>query len=165
MSYLYLQQKVFSIGEKYTFFDANQQVVFKAQGSFFAIPKRYQLFDKPNNPVINIERKLFSWMPTFNITDPRNGQGMFTVRQRFSFGRPRFDIHTCTGQSYNVTGSFWAYDFQISTATGQQIIIVKKHWLTWGDTYEIWFDTTQVTAEVAAAIVLTIDCTLHSNRS
>jgi len=164
MSYLYLKQKVFSIGESFTFFDVNQTPVYTARGSFLAIPKRYQLFDAQTDaPLMDIHRKLFTFMPRFQVTRP-NGEWFCTVRKRFQFFGSKFDIETPQGL-FAVVGSVFAHDFSIHNLEGQPIVTVKKHWLAWGDTYEIFFDESQITSEAAASVVLTIDCALHSNRS
>jgi len=166
MAYLYLKQKVFSIGEKYTFFDENQTPVFLAKGSFFKIPKRYQLFSAqaPETPIIEITRKVFSMTPQFSVADPTNGQIMCKVNQRFRFGSPRFNVETPVGM-HEIIGKILAHDFRIENPQKQTILTVKRKWISWGDTYEIFFDPNAVSAKVAAALVLTIDCAIHSNNS
>jgi len=166
MAYLYLKQKVFSIGEKFTFFDVNQNPVFTARGSFFRIPKRYQLFDAqdPSTPLIDITRKVFSFMPQFFIADPANGHVFCKVRQRFRFGGARFDLETPVGY-HEIAGKIMAHDFKITNANGQVVVGVQKKWIAWGDTYEIFFDPNLISAKVTAALVLTIDCAIHSNNN
>ncbi|MCL2847714.1 MAG: LURP-one-related family protein [Firmicutes bacterium] len=164
MGYLYLRQKVFSIGESFTFFDFNQTPIFTARGSFFAIPKRYQLFDArmQGNPIIEIRRKVFSFMPRYTVTHQPNGQLFCTINQRFRIGGARFDIHTPHDGHYQIIGSIFAHEFRVENAHRQTIVSIRKHWLAWGDTYEIMFDERLITAETAAAIILTIDCAIHS---
>jgi len=164
MGYLYLRQKVFSIGESFTFFDINQIPVFTARGSFFRIPKRYQLFDARNpNPIMEIRRKFFTFMPRFVVRHQPNGEEFCTISQRFRFGGARFDIHTPRDGYYQVVGSIFAHDFRVENAMGQTIVRIRKHWVAWGDTYEISFDDNLITPQAAAAIILTIDCAIHSN--
>jgi len=163
MQNLFLKQKVFSLTEDFTFFDLNQVPVFRAKGNFFAFPKRYKMFDSRNNAeLMEITRKFFAFVPTFSVTDTQTGQQVLTVRQRFRLGRPKFDISTPHG-NYLIEGNFIAHTFKIFAPNGQQIIEVKKRLISWGDTYEITVDTSQIPLTVAAAIILTIDCALHSS--
>jgi len=165
MQYLYLKQKVFSIGESFTFLSDQKEPVFTAKGSFFAMPKRYKLFDAVSNTeIIEITRKFFSWTPTFTITESKTKQQLFTVKQRFRLGRPRFDISTPAG-NYMIEGELFAHEFDIVDPQGKSIVTVRKKWISWGDTYEIWADTSQIPLHVAASIVLTFDCAIHSNNS
>ena len=163
MGYLYLQQKVFSIGESFTFFDLNQRPVFTARGSFFAIPKRYELYNAMGAPLIEITRKFFTFMPKF-ILRHAGGEVLCQINQRFRLGGARFDIITPNDGVYEIRGSLLAHDFTIHNAQGEVIVKVSKHWLAWGDTYEIMFNENLITAQAAAAMILTIDCALHSNR-
>jgi len=165
IQHLFSQQKVFSLVEDFTFFNEQQQPIFRARGNFFAFPKQYKMYDSSSmdNPIIIIRRKFFAFMPTFTIMDARNNnQVLFTVRRRFRLGRPIFDIATPHG-NYLIDGNLIGHDFAIINPNGQQIIEVRKRFLTWGDTYDIAIDTSQIPLHVAAAIKLTIDCALHSN--
>jgi len=163
--HLYLKQKVFALAEDFTFFDEAQNPVFRARGNFFGMPKQYKLYDAnnqdKNNHIILIRRKFWAFMPTFFIINPQNNQTLFTVRQRFRFGRPIFDISTPHG-NYLIDGNLIAHEFRILDPNGQQIIEIRKRFIAWGDTYDVAVDTAQIPVHVAASIILTIDCALHS---
>jgi len=162
-NYLYLKQAVFSFGDKYTFFDANQNQVFKARGSVFRIPKRYQLFsvNNPTAPLITIRRKAFSFMPRYTVLNS-DGTVFCTIRQHFKFGGSRFTITTPTNGEFSIRGSFFAHSFEVLNPQGAVVISMRKHIISWGDTYEIYFDASCITPEAAAAVILTIDCAIHS---
>ncbi|MCL2555504.1 MAG: LURP-one-related family protein [Firmicutes bacterium] len=164
IQHLFLKQKVFSLTEDFTFFDEFQRPIFRARGNFFAFPKQYKMFDAVNqvNPMILIRRKFFAFMPTFTIIDTSNNQTLFTVRQRFRLGRPIFDIATPHG-NYMIDGNLIGHDFAIMNPNGRQVIQLNKRFLTWGDAYDVAIDTSQIPLHVAAAIILTIDCALHSS--
>jgi len=166
MAYLYLKQKVFSIGEKYTFYDENQNVIFTSKGSFFKIPKRYQIFsaEAPETPIVDITRAVFAMTPQFQVKDPASGNLLCKVNQRFRLGSPRFNVETPVGM-HEIIGKILAHDFKIEDPNKEVILTVKRKWISWGDTYEIFFNPQKVSAKIAAALVLTIDCAIHSNNS
>ena len=166
MVYIYKQQKVFSIRENFSYFDINQNLVFTARGSFFGFPKRYHLFSGAGQqPIIEVTRPAFAMMPRFLIKDLTSGRMIGKVKKRFRFfGRPRFDVFSADGGVYRIEGSFWAHNFKIFDPLGRQIIDVQKKVISWGDTYEIMIDDRFVPVPVAMALVLAIDCAVHSNR-
>jgi uncharacterized protein YxjI len=165
MVYLYKRQKVFAITENFTYFDAHQNPVYTARGSFFQLPKQYQMFDarQPHAPIIEVTRKFWSFMPKYIVRDLTTGLIAFKIKQRFTIGRSHFDIITPDGHHFRIEGSFWAHDFRVFNPMGREIIQVRKKVLAWSDTYEIMIDETQIPIHLAAAITLTIDCAIHSN--
>lgn len=163
MEKLYLKQKVFAIRNKFTFFDAHQNEIYRARGNLLAMPQRYELFDANDKAVVEVVRTFFSLMPEFEIFDLITGAKICKIRKRFRIGRPILDIVTPQG-NYLITGSFWVHDFDVVDVQNRKIINVQKQWIAWGDTYEITIDTTLIDKHVAAGIILAIDCTYHNNK-
>ena len=163
MERLYLKQKVFSITEKFTFYDLNQNEVYKARGSFFALPKYYTLVDNQGQAFVEVRRTFLSFMPEFTLIDLQRGTEICRIRKRFRLGFPKLDIYADNAQ-YLIDGSFWAHEFTVKNEQGHLLITVSKQWISWGDAYEITVDTRLIEKHVAAGIVLAIDCTYHSNK-
>ena len=161
---IYLKQKVLSIREKFTFYDRNQKIIYKARGNLIALPKRYQLFDKKNTPKVEIVRAIFSFMPQFELYDVSTNHKICTIRKKFRIGRPILDMATPHG-NYIIDGNIFAHDFRVYNHQNKQVINVQKQWISWGDAYEITVDTMQMPLHVAASIVIAIDCTYHNQRS
>ena len=60
------------------------------------------------------------------------------------------------GLGWEVEGSFWEHDFEI-TENGRPVVSIHKQWMTWGDCYEL--DIADGADEIIAlAVVLAIDC-------
>ena len=160
--YLYLKQKVFSIGEKFTFYDQNMAPVFTAKGSFFAIPKKFTVF-YGQNPVINIKRKIFSLLPTYTVYDMPSGQELCTLKRRVSL-KANFSIFTPGGE-YKISGSLFGYEFDVFAPDGVKVLAVHKKYISWGDTYELYIDETRIQPKLAAGLVVAIDNAVHSNKN
>jgi uncharacterized protein YxjI len=59
MKKLYIKQKVFSIGEKFTITDENQQPRYSVEGSFFKIPKEFKILDENHHEIGVITSEIF----------------------------------------------------------------------------------------------------------
>ena len=162
MEQLYLKQKVFSLTEKFTFYDFEQREVIKARGSFFSLPKHYTLVDESGQAVLEVQRTFFSLMPEFTLFTLPQRTNICRVRKRFRIGSPKLDIYVGNTQ-YLIEGSFWAHEFFVRNEEGHLLISVRKEWISWGDAYEVSINTNLIEKHVAAGIVLAIDCTYHSN--
>ena len=164
MERLYLKEKVFSIREKFTFYDINEQIIYKAHGNLFAFPKRYELTDQLNRPKVEITRTIFSLMPEFTLTDQSLNREIAKVKKRFRIGRPVLDIWTPDGDLI-IKGSFWAHEFDIYNSNGDILVSISKQWIAWGDTYELIINTKLIERHVAAAIVIALDCAYHNQNT
>jgi len=51
MTTFYMRQKVFSLGEKFTITDQNEQPKYTVQGSFMQIPKQFTIYDETSEAV------------------------------------------------------------------------------------------------------------------
>ena len=67
MKKLYIKQKVFSIGEKFTVTDDLQNPRYYVEGSFFKIPKSFTIFNEQQRPIAEITKKVFSLLPKFFV--------------------------------------------------------------------------------------------------
>ena len=105
----------------------------------------------PHAVVAFIQQELFTFLPQFTVFV--GGAEVARVKREFTFFRPRYTVE---GLDWDVDGSFWEHDYQI-TANGRPIVTITKEWMTWGDTYEL--DIADPADEIVAlAVVLTIDC-------
>ncbi|MDR3318389.1 MAG: hypothetical protein LBS99_03045 [Clostridiales bacterium] len=160
-STFYLKQKVFSIGEKFNFFDADQNVLYRSTGSFFSIPKEFTLF-KGEAAVTRIVRKVFSWLPQYEVIDIASGNTLAVMKQRFSF-RQNFDITTGDGP-LQVEGTVFGYSFSIRNPSGQTLVRTEKELLSWGDAYRIETDARTITTELALSLIIAYDNAVHDGK-
>lgn len=83
MKKLYIKQKVFSIGEKFTVMDEDQQPRYFVKGSFMKIPKTFHIEDEHGNEVSRITKKVISLLPKFYVE--MNGKEAIEISKHLSF--------------------------------------------------------------------------------
>ena len=85
---LYIKQKVFSIGERFTVKDEFGNDRYFVEGEWLSIPKKFRILDAQNQEVLLLESKFFSFMPAYQII--RNGEVAAEIVKEFSFFRPKY---------------------------------------------------------------------------
>ncbi|EOT26377.1 LURP-one-related/scramblase family protein [Enterococcus saccharolyticus] len=151
MKKLYIKQKVFSIGEKFTVTDENQQPRYFVEGSFFKIPKEFRILDENHREVGVITKKIFSLLPKFFVEV--DGEEMITITKEFTFFKPKYSIDS---HGIDVDGNWWDMDFDVRVH-GKKIADINKKWFTWGDTYEVTI-VDESFEQLIISLVIAIDC-------
>ncbi|MHA6250476.1 LURP-one-related/scramblase family protein [Oceanobacillus sp. CAU 1775] len=151
MKELFIKQKVFSVGEKFTIKDAQENDVYFVEGSFMKIPKTFQIMDTNRQEIAVITKKTFSFLPKFFVDV--QGEEIVMIKKEFTFLKSKFTIES---SDIEVVGNWWDMDFQIFRG-GEVIGQVNKEWFSWGDSYKVQImDETKETLIIA--LVVAIDC-------
>lgn len=157
MSKLYMKQKVFSIGARFTVKDESEQDQYYVEGEIFTIGRKLHVYDMAGSEVAFVQQKVLTFLPRFYVYV--DGEQVAEIVKEFSFLRPSYRIE---GPGWRVEGDFWAHDYEIADVDGTPIVSVHKVWLSWGDSYEL--DIARREDEVQAlATVLAIDCVLDAS--
>ncbi|MFJ8064309.1 LURP-one-related/scramblase family protein [Psychrobacillus sp. NPDC096426] len=151
MKQLYIKQKVFSLGEKFTVKDQQEQDVYYVEGSFMQIPKTFSIMDTTREEVALITKKVFSFLPKFFVEV--NGREVLAIKKEFSFFKARYTIDAAGMQ---VHGNWWDMNFQV-LQHGEVVGKVSKEWFTWGDSYKVQILDEEMEA-IIIALVVAIDC-------
>ena len=152
---LYIKEKVFSWGDKFTVKDASGADKYIVEGEVFSWGKKLHVYDMMGREVAFIKQEVWSWMPTYYVFC--NGLQVAEIKKEFTFFFPKYSIE---GLGWEIDGRFMAHDYEITKA-GRTIVTISKEWMTWGDSYEL--DITDPADElVALAVVLTIDCVMEA---
>lgn len=158
MSRLYMKQKVFSLGERFTVKDENQDDKYFIRGSIFSIPKNFEIIDANDHHVAKITKKILSWLPRFYVEV--GGQDILTISKEFTFFKDRYRIDSSDIQ---VRGDWWDKHFEVYRHN-RKIAHVNEKWFTWGDTFEIdVFD--EEFEHIVIALVVAIDFVKSSQRA
>ena len=153
---LYIREKVFSWGDKFTVKDACGNDKYIVQGEVFSFGKKLHVYDMTGREVAFIKQELWSLLPKYYVFC--NGNQVAEIKKEFTFLFPKYSI---AGLGWEIHGSFMEHDYEI-TKGGYSIVSIRKEWMTWGDTYEL--DIADPGDElVALAVVLTIDCVNEAN--
>ena len=153
---LYIKQKVFSWGDKFTVWDEFGNDRYYVEGEIFTWGKKLHVYDTAGNEVAFIKQEVFSLMPRYYVFC--GDRQVAEIRKEFSFLFPRYSID---GLGWEIEGSFMAHDYEI-TRNGCPIVSISKEWMTWGDSYELNI-ANPADEIVALAVVLTIDCVTASS--
>ena len=152
---LYIKEKVFSWGDKFTVKDQTGAGKYIVEGEIFSWGKKLHVYDMAGREVAFIKQEVWSWMPTYYVFC--NGRQVAEIKKQFTFLFPKYSIE---GLGWEINGSFWAHDYEI-TQSGRPIVTINKEWMTWGDSYELNI-INPADELVALAVVLTIDCVMEA---
>ena len=153
---LYIREKVFSWGDKFTVKDACGNDKYIVQGEVFSFGKKLRVYDMNGREVAFIKQEVWSWLPKYYVFC--NDRQVAEIKKEFTLFFQKYSI---AGLGWEINGSFMAHDYEI-TQSGRTIVRIGKEWMTWGDSYEL--DIANPADElVALAVVLTIDCVNESN--
>ena len=108
MRELYIKQKVFSLSDKFSVKDAEENEVYFVEGSLMKIPKTFSVINNRRNEVAMITKKTFSFLPTFFVDVP--GQETMMIKKEFSFLKARYTIDA---EGIEVQGNWWDMDFEV----------------------------------------------------
>ena len=150
---LYIKQKVFSWGDKFTVKDEYGYDKYIVEGEIFTWGRKLHVYDMVGNEVAFIKQEVWSFLPRYYVFC--GNQQVAEIVKEFTFFFPKYTVE---GLGWDIEGSFMAHDYEI-TKNGQSIVSISKEWMTWGDSYEL--DIRNPEDEIVAlAVVLTIDCVI-----
>ncbi len=155
---LYIKERVFTWGDKFDVCDRNGTPRYHVAGEVFSWGKKLHVYDRSGREVAFVKQELFALLPCYKVYV--NQQEVATIRRQFTFFRPRY---TVDGLGWDVNGSFWQHNYQI-TQNGRPVVDIEKEWLTWGDTYHLHV-ADSANEIIALAVVLTIDCVVEQQNN
>ena len=155
---LYIKQKVFSWGDKFTVKDEAGRDRYYVEGEIFTWGKKLHVYDMMGREVAYIKQEIWSFLPRYHVYC--DGEQVAEIRKEFTLFFPKYSID---GLGWEINGSFMAHDYEI-TKNGHPIVSISKEWMSWGDSYELNIINPQDEI-VALAVVLTIDCVLDAQSS
>lgn len=153
----YIEQHVFSWGDKFSIFDEAGNVCYYAKGEVFSFGKKLHLYDRANNEVAFIHQEVFSFLPRYYVNV--GGRDVAEVVKEFTFFHPKYRVD---GLGWEITGDIFAHDYSM-VGGGREIVSVSKEWFRFKDVYAISV-APGVDENVALAVVLIIDAVLSAQR-
>ena len=153
---LYIKEKVFSWGDKFTVKDASGADKYIVEGEVFSWGKKLHVYNMAGEEVAFIKQEIWSFLPRFYVFC--GGRQVAEIKKAFTFLFPKYSIE---GLGWDIDGSFLAHEYEITKA-GRTIVTISKEWMTWDDSYELNI-ASSADELVALAVVLTIDCVMESD--
>jgi uncharacterized protein YxjI len=154
---LYIKQRIFSLGDKYDVYDAEENVVFDVESEIFTIGAKLHLYDTQGNELYYIKKRITFLLAQYEIYQQDNLCAV--INQEFSLFRSKLNVESSLGD-FNINGEFMNLDYEI-TRNGQYFGSIHKKWLSWGDSYELDIPN-QNNAAFFCALVIAIDNCLHN---
>lgn len=157
---LYIRQKLFTFGDKYNIYDANENIIYSAFGEVFTFGNKIHMCDAHGDEIFFIKQKMMTFLPKYEIY---KGDNLFaTLNKEFTFFCKKIDVDSPLGY-FVIDGNFFDHEYSISF-NGKLVGTVQKEWLTWGDVYALNINNVEY-KEFFVALVLTIDCILEQGRN
>ena len=128
---LYLKQKVFSIRDKFSAYDENEQPVYTVTGKIISLHRIHSISNNAGEEVANISKKVISFMPKFIIERPVGQE--HEMKGKIAFAH---EVYEFPDLGWELKGKFLEHDYVI-TKGEEEIASIHQKWLSWGDTYEI----------------------------
>lgn len=154
---LYIKQKIFTWGDRFSVYDADGGERYFVEGEVFTFGKKLHLSDASGAELAYIEQELFHFLPRYTVY--RDGTAFAEVVKEFTFFHSEYTVE---GPGWSVTGDFWNHEYEIR-AGDIVLASVSKEWFTLGDAYEI--SLAEGTDTVAAlAVVLVIDACIEAQQ-
>lgn len=148
---LYIKEKVFTWGDKFTVWDEMGRDKYYVEGEVFTFGKKLHIYDVNGREVAFIRQRLWTWMPRYEVYF--GDRQVAEIKKEFTFFHPRFTVY---GPGWDIEGSFWEHDYCV-TSHDRTVVTISKEWMTWGDSYELTI-ADPADEILALATVITIDC-------
>ncbi|WP_425954997.1 LURP-one-related/scramblase family protein [Xylanimonas sp. McL0601] len=155
---MFVDQKLWSVRERFTVNDELGGPVYQVEGSLFQIPKQFTIRDLAGRERARVWKKPISWQARFFVEV--EGVPVATIQKEVSLFKPRYTID---GPGISVTGDFWSMSFELLKA-GAPIGRVDKKWMTMRDKYAIEIERVEDELLVLG-VVLAIDYVKRTEQS
>ena len=153
---LYVNEKLFSLHNKFYVKDENDLDVYEISSKIISIGDKTTISDMSGNSIAYIEQEILHIMPHYNIYI--NNEFVFKISKKFQL----FKNDYLLSNGYRVEGNFFALDFTIYDDANNQIGSIKRKLISIGDKYEIDIDDVSK-KEIILSIIVAI--TNDINRS
>ncbi|MBO0802875.1 MAG: LURP-one-related family protein [Nocardiopsaceae bacterium] len=136
MRYL-VRERIFSIGNDFWIEDEQRNRPFYVDGKALSLREACELRDANGNLLTRIHKKLLAIRDTMTI-EGADGQDLAKVRPAFfSPIRHRYEVDLADGQRLEALGSFTDKNWELTSADGQVVGRVSRHWFRIRDTYGV----------------------------
>ena len=128
---IYLKQKLFSIRDKFSVYDENENPLYNVVGKIMTVHNEHSIIDNNGQEVAKVHKKILSLMPKFYIERPLGRE--YELKGKLAIGH---EVYVIDELDWKLKGKFLEHDYTI-TKDDEEIASVHQKWLSWGDTYEI----------------------------
>lgn len=132
---LMIKQRVFSWTDSYDVYEESGKARYFVKAEWLTLGHQIHVYDKETGVELgSIHQRLFSMFPTFEIVI--NGQVIGTIRKRFSWFRPHYEVDY---RGWEVQGDFMSWDYSVLQGS-REVMTISKDLFRWGDTYVLQYE-------------------------
>lgn len=155
---LYINEKIFSIHNKFFVKDENGNDVYEISSKAISLGDKTTITDMGGNKIAYIEQELFHLMPNYNIYVDDNL--LCKITKKFKLFKHSYEL----SNGYRVDGDCLMLNMDVYNDANQQIGSIKKQLFSFGDKYEIeLFDEKEL--KIALAIIVAIANDVNRSQS
>ena len=155
---LYVNEKIFSIHNKFYVKDENDLDIYEISSKVISIGTKTTINDMHGNKVAYIEQEIFHLTPHYKVYI--NGNLSFKIAKKFQLFKNDYSL----SNGYKVIGNFMMLDFIVYDDNNNQVGSIKRKFFSIGDKYEISIDD-QSKKEIVLAIIVAITNDVNSTQS
>ena len=154
---LYVNEKLFSIHDRFFITDEEGNNLYEISSKYLTIGDKMFIKDMAGNEVAYIEQELFHIMRHYNIYF--HGELVCQIKKIFKFFKNDYEL----SNGYRIDGNFMALDFDVYEVN-KRIAHIGRKFFTIGDKYEIEiFDDSKL--EIILAIMAAITKDINNNQA
>ena len=113
---LYIKEKVFSWGDKFTVKDEYGDDKYIVEGEVFTWGKKLYVYGMTGNEAAFIKQEVWSFLPRYYVFC--GGRQVAEIKKEFSLLFPRYSIG---GLGWEIDGSFMAHDYEITRGADHRL--------------------------------------------
>ncbi len=128
---LYVNEKLFSLHDKFYIMNEAGQNILELSSKVFSIGRKTWLKDLEGKELAYMAEEVLHLMPHYNIFV--NGELKCKIVKKFKFFKNDYEL----SNGYRVDGDFFGLDFSVYDSSNNVAGTVKRKFFTIGDKYEI----------------------------
>jgi len=155
---LYVNEKLFSLHNKFYVKDENDVDVYEISSKIISFGDKTTINDMQGNKIAYIEQELFHITPNYNVYI--GDDFSFKIVKKFQLFKNDYSL----SNGYKVEGNFMMLDFIVYDDNNIQIGSIKRKFISIGDKYEINIDDINK-KEIVLAIIVAITNDVNRNQN
>ena len=155
---LYVNEKLFSIHNKFYVKDENDMDVYEISSKIISLGDKTTINDMQGNKIAYIEQEIFHITPNYNVYI--GDEFVFKITKKFQLLKNDYIL----SNGYRVEGNFMMLDFIVYDDNKTQIGSIKRKFISIGDKYEISINDISK-KEIVLSIIVAITNDINRNQN
>lgn len=158
MKKFYVNERLFSIADKYDILDESGNVAYYGVRKLFKLFEEFSINDYKGNFVCKIKKQFTLLLPRYDLII--NDRVVATVQKKFTFFVSKYDITSSYGD-FTIDGDIFSWNFSIYQGS-KLVCTVMKEFALFKDKYEI--EVADFDEVIAIGLVIILDSIHHEGK-